>query len=165
MALVAVNKPGPSEPASAQAGGSFQDICWNLVFTEPRCIQFETENTPLLEVLVAYGSEHEHEVGSRAWVVELENGIRDFMRGNESDICTPEADTILGFLSESSFERFFQRELTGDKASQQVAFLDERNFQHNGDQARAQKGPLTALELYDQLKKPVSHSVSESEPP
>lgn len=133
------------------------------MFSEPRYIEPETENKSLLEIIAA--AECEHEDGSLAWLIELENAIREFMRGNESDICTPEADIVLAFCSGSSFERFFQKRRTADNVLQQVALLDERNFRDGGVQARAQKGPLTALELYEQLKKPVSHAVSELELP
>jgi hypothetical protein len=163
MAPVALKEPRQPEPVIPQARGSFLRICWNLVFSEPQYIESQTENKSLLEIIA--GAECEDEVGSLAWLNELENAIREFMRGNESDICTPEADIVLAFCSASSFEKFFQRRGTADKALQQVALLDERNFREGGVQARAQKGPLTALELYEQLKKPVSHAVSESESP
>jgi len=89
---------------TVQSAGSFLYISWNPVFSERRFHNYKVENKPYLEYIAAelFGDE----VGSLTWLTELENAIREFLRGvDDSDICTPEADIVLGFCSGSSFER------------------------------------------------------------
>ena len=180
---------GRPSPVTVQAPKSFLHIDWNREFSERRDLDYDAENKPLLEVIAETGSEleaenkfllevitanepeheveyksllegavatgPEHEIGT---LTESENAIRDFMRGpDDSDICTPEADTVLAFCSKSSLQHLLRK--TGPPLPQ-VAWLDERNFLDGKVQARAQEGPLTALSLYKQLKKPVSNCLN-----
>lgn len=148
---------------TTQALRSILNSDWSPEFSKRRELHCEAENQILLETIAEVGSEHR--VGSRSRLVELEDSIKRFMQGHHgSDIVTPEADIVLAFCYDSSFERLLEEPETVNRSLQQNAWLDDRNFRDGGVQARAQKGPLTALELYTELKKPVSSAACELQP-
>ena len=75
-----------------------------------------------------------------------ENEIRRFMRAGQVRVgCLAQADIVADFCAENR-----------KAAIQKNAWLDERSCEG----ARSDPGPLTWLELYDKLKKPVSYPKS-----
>jgi len=146
----------PGLPANQVPGFSL-NIKWDPEFSKRRSTTCTAENKPYLEVIAETGLEKPVEYTS--WLDELEDALSEFMRQNDrSDVCKPEADIVLAFCSYSSFQ-----DLLRDRRTKldQTTWVDDRNFQGGRVQARAQRGALTAFDLYQSLKKPVSRLASE----
>jgi hypothetical protein len=113
---------------------------WNLEFATRRDLNCSIENKPYIEARAELG-------------VEDESVVRAFMRGpDESDVCLPQADKVAAFCFGANLE-FLRAEIR--KVSEPlVAWLDERSFAGEGC-SRTYRGPLTAHDLYRELKKPV----------
>src|ERR1700754_2438041 len=102
MTSVVRNRPRQPAPVTVQASRAFLHIRWDLLFSDRRELNLEAENKSRLEVIAEAGLDNKFG-NLAAWLKELENAIRQFMRGpDDSDICTPEASIILAFCSKSS---------------------------------------------------------------
>jgi hypothetical protein len=100
-------------------------------------VQYAVENKPLIE--------------SR----ELEDGVvRGFMKNfDESDACLPRADMVEQFCFGATLEAL---QAEKGEINKPIAWLDERSSAGGKEQARLYKGLLTASQLYQELKRPVS---------
>jgi hypothetical protein len=114
---------------------------WNPEFETRRDLDYSIENKPYIEARAELG-------------VEDENIARAFMRGpDESDVCLPQADKVEAFCFGANLE-FLRAEKR--KVSEPLnAWLDERSFAGGKGCSRTYRGPLTARDLYKELKKPV----------
>ncbi len=111
---------------------------WSPIFaTRRENIQYAVENEPLIE--------------SRGLEDDV---VRGFMKDvDESDACLPRADKVEQYCFGASLEA-----LQAEKADVggPIALLDERSSAGGKQQARRYRGPLTAPQLYEELKRPVS---------
>lgn len=73
--------------------------------------------------------------------------------GDESDACLPRADKVEKYCFGASLEALQAEK--GDVGGP-IAWLDERSCAGGKEQVRKYRGPLTARQLYEQLKRPVS---------
>jgi hypothetical protein len=114
---------------------------WNPEFARRRDLNYCIENKPYIEARAELG-------------VEDENVVRAFMRGpDESDVCVPQADKVEEFCFGANLKSLRSEK---EKISEpSVAWLDERSFARGEGCSRAYRGPLTARNLYKELKKPV----------
>ena len=111
---------------------------WNPIFaTHRENIQYAVENEPLIE----------------SWGLE-DDIVRGFMKDvDESDACLPRADKVEQYCFGASLEALQAEK--GDVGGP-IALLDERSSACGEEQARRYRGPLTARQLYEELKRPVS---------
>ena len=119
---------------------------WQPEFSTRRDIDISLENKPYIECLEEIAETDDEDQGV----------IRAFMRHpGDSDICQPAADLVEKYCSGMTLETL-RAERTGFELHQlpRVALLDERCFQDGEQGSRAYRGPLTAYELYRELKKP-----------
>jgi hypothetical protein len=104
-------------------------------------LDYASENMPLIEGLD----------------LDLKDGsIECFMKSsNESDTCFARVEKVREYCFSASLEA-----LTAGKGNigGPVAWLDERSSAGNMERVRAYRGPLTARQLYQKLKRPVSLS-------
>ena len=135
---------GPKQKRSVQASSPFLNLIaceWNPEFATRRDLDYSIENKPDIEARVELG-------------VEDENVVRAFMRGHdESDVCLPQADKVEAFCFGANLESL--RAEKGKVSEPLVAWLDERSFAGGKCRSRTYRGPLTARNLYKELKKPV----------
>jgi hypothetical protein len=120
-------------------------MAWPPEFRKRRDIDISLENKPYIE---SFGELTETDD-------EDQGVIRAFMRHpGDSDICQPAADLVEKYCSGRTLETL-RAERTGLELNQlpRVALLDERCFQDGEQGSRAYRGPLTAYELYRELKK------------
>jgi len=78
------------------------------------------------------------------------------MRGpDESDVCLPKADKVEAFCFGANLEMLKSEK--GNAGEALIAWLDDRSFAEDQikGHARTNRGPLTARDLYKELKKPV----------
>jgi hypothetical protein len=123
---------------------------WNSDFAIRRDLDYKTENTPYVELLAMLGSENPSDPG------DDEGVVRTFMKApDESDVCTPQADKVEAFCAGTSLQSLRTEKWKGNKPLPQVALLHERSFKEGNGRSRTYRGPLTALGLYQELKKPV----------
>jgi hypothetical protein len=116
-------------------------IPWNPEFATRRDLDYSIENKPYIEARAELG-------------VEEENVVRAFMRGpDESHVCVPQADKVEEFCFGASLESL--RAEKGKASEPFVAWLDERSFKGGKGRSRTYRRPLTARDLYKELKKPV----------
>jgi hypothetical protein len=114
---------------------------WNPEFATRRDLDYSIENKPYIEARAELG-------------VEDESVVRAFMRGpDESDVCLPQADKVQAFCFGANLESL--RAEKGEVSEPLVAWLDERSFAGGEGCSRTYRGPLTARDLYKELKKPV----------
>jgi hypothetical protein len=111
---------------------------WNPVFATRRSkIDYSIENKPYIETR---GVD--------------ESVVRTFMQdSDESDVCLPQADKVEAYCFGANLESLAAG--NGEASERFVAFLDERSFPARGGRSRPYRGPLTACDLYRELKKPV----------
>jgi hypothetical protein len=111
---------------------------WKPEFATRRALDYSVENKPYIEEQAELG-------------IEDESVVRVFMRGpDESDVCLPQADKVEAFCFGASLES-----LQAETGKARVALLDERSFAGEKGCSRTYRGPLTARDLYVELKKPV----------
>ena len=80
--------------------------------------------------------------------------VRGFMKdGDESAACLPRADKVEQYCFGASLEALQAEK--GDVGGP-IAWLDERSCANGKEQVRKYRGPLTARQLYEQLRRPVS---------
>jgi hypothetical protein len=125
---------------------------WSPKFATRRDLDYSIENMPYVEARAELGVEDNVETGGGPG--EEESVVRAFMRGHEeSDVCLPEADKVEAFCFGANLESL--RAETGKVSEPFVAWLDERSFAAGKGRSRSYRGPLTARDLYKELKKPV----------
>ncbi len=113
---------------------------WKPVFATRRDLKYEVENKPHIETHAELGVE--------------ESMVRAFMRGpDEWDTCLPRSDKVEAFCFGADLESL--RAERGRSNEPFVAWLDERSFAGAKIFSRKYRGPLTAKDLYRELKKPV----------
>ena len=123
---------------------------WDPDFTIRRDLDYETENTPYVEWRAMLDPENPSDPGDN------ESIVRTFMMAHdESDVCTPQADKVEAFCAGTSLQSLRTEKWKGNKPLPQVALLHERSFKGGTGRSRICRGPLTALGLYRELKKPV----------
>lgn len=86
-----------------------------------------------------------------------ENVVRTFMQHpDESNVCSPQVDLVEAYCIGASLEALEAD--AGEASEPLVGFLDEREFDEGRGPGRQRpyRGPLTARNLYKELKKPVS---------
>jgi hypothetical protein len=131
------------ESESVRAASPFLNLMpceWNPEFATRRDLDYNIENKPYVEARA--------ELGVKGSVVRV------FMRGpGESDVCLPQADKVEAFCFGANLESL--RAETGKASEPLVAWLDERSFAAGKGRSRTYRGPLTARNLYRELKKPV----------
>jgi hypothetical protein len=142
---------------SVQASNSFLNLIpceWNPEFASRRYLDYSTENKPYIEWRAQLGVEDN--VETRAEPGEEESVIRAFMRGpDESDVCLPQADKVENFCYGANLESLRAEKGKVSEPLPLVAWLDERSFEGGIGRSRTYRGPLTARDLYEELKKPV----------
>ena len=125
---------------------------WNAEFASRRDLNYSIENKPHIEARAEIGAEDN--VETRAEPGEGESVVRAFMRGpDESDICLPRADKVEAFCFGANLESL--RAEKGKVSEPLIAWLDERSVAGGEGRSRTYRGPLTARDLYKELKKPV----------
>jgi hypothetical protein len=154
--LLKVKEDG-GESESAQAASPFLNLMpykWNPEFATRRDLNYSIENKPYIEARAELGAEDN--VETRAEPGEEESIVRAFMRGpDESDACLPQADKVEAFCFGANLETLrAEREKVSEPL---VAWLDERRFAAGKGLPRTYRGPLTARDLYKELKKPVRY--------
>lgn len=123
---------------------------WSSEFAIRRDLDYETENTPYVEWRAILGPENPSDP------CDDEGVVRAFMQApDESDVCTPQADKLEAFCAGTSLQSLRTEKWKGNKPLPQVALLDERSFKDGAGRSRTYRGPLTALDLYQESKKPV----------
>lgn len=129
---------------------------WNPEFSKRRYLDYRTENCPYIEWLAQLGLEGN--VETHVERDDEENVIRVFMRSaEESDICLPRADGVGDFCNGANLDAL--RAKKGKVGEPLVAWLEERSSVGGTARSRAYRGPLTAHDLYRELKRPVRCSV------
>jgi hypothetical protein len=100
-----------------------------------------------------YGIENKPYIEAQAELkVENESVVQAFIRGpDEPNFCLPQADNIEAFCIGANLESL--RAAKGKVSELAVAWLDERSFVKER-RSRTYRGPLTARDLYKELKKP-----------
>jgi hypothetical protein len=135
---------GLKQERSVQASSPFLGLIpreWNPEFATRRDLDYSIENKPYIEARAELG-------------IEEENVVRAFMRGtDESHVCVPQADKVEEFCFGANLESL--REEKGKVSEPFVAWLDERSFEGGKGRSRTYRGPLTARDLYKELKRPV----------
>jgi len=137
---------------NGKGGGGYERVListsisfeWPEEFKSRReIVDNDAENRPLIEAL-AGGSAVEEE----------ETAVRAFMQGpDEPDNCLPQADKVQLFCSQANLNS-----LKSNEKGDLVALLDDRSFEEGNEGPRDHRGPLTARDLYHELRKPVSLS-------
>jgi len=84
---------------------------------------------------------------------EEESAIRRFMRGDELNVCLPQADKVEKFCVGASLDSL--QEGAAAEALPPIAYLYERACQEGTPQSRPDIGRLNARDLYRQLRRPV----------
>jgi hypothetical protein len=139
---------------SVQAASPFLNLIpceWNPKFATRRDLDYSIENKPHIEARAELGAGDN--VETRAEPVEEESVVRMFMLGpDESDVCLPQADKVEAFCFGANLESLRAEK---GKVSEPCALLDERSFAAGKGRSRTYRGPLTAGDLYKELKKPV----------
>jgi hypothetical protein len=120
---------------------SFTNL-WNQTFTSRQSLDYSNENKPYVE----YKENPDVDV------------IRFFMRNftGEPERCLHEAEVVEGFCSRASLEAL--QAGVDEKIQRPVAWLDDRSNAGVDSQrgyCRSHKGPLTASQLFQELKTPV----------
>jgi hypothetical protein len=161
--LVKVKEDGGGSE-SIQASNSFLNLIpceWNSEFATRRDLDYNTENEPYIEWRAKLGVEDNVETPAEPG--EEENAVRDFMRRPyESDVCAPQADKVENFCYGANLKSLQAEEGKASEPLQHVAWLDERSFEGGIGRSRTYRGPLTARDLYKELKKPVRCSDPDS---
>ena len=146
---------------SVQAASPFLNLIpceWNPIFaTRREELDYSIENKPHIEARAELRREVETEdnVETRAELDEEESVVRAFMRDpDESDVCLPKVDRVEAFCFGADLDSLRAEKKRGNEPL--VAWLDERTFAEGEGRTRAYRGPLTARDLYRELKKPVS---------
>jgi hypothetical protein len=159
MVYLAKDKEDGGESESAQAASPFLNPMpceWNPKFMTRRDLDYSTENKPYIEARAELGVEDN--VETRAELGEEESVVRTFMRGpDESDVCLPQADKVEAFCFGANLESL--KVEAGKVSETPVAWLDERSFATGKGHSRTYRGPLTARDLYKELKKPVRYLI------
>jgi hypothetical protein len=143
-----------------QAGRPFLHLMsceWNPLFSTRQDLNYKCENKLWVEVLGALGAEGNDETGVDP--AEGESVIRTFMRGpNDPDVCSPHAAKVESICEGATLELLQRDKPEGDEREPFVALLFERSvtFRERKGRSRQYRGPLTARNLYRDLKKPVS---------
>jgi hypothetical protein len=154
MHLARVKEDGGGSE-SVQAASPFLSLIpceWNPKFATRRDLDYRIENKPYIEARAELGVEDN--VETRAEPGEEESVVRAFMRGpDESDVCLPQADKVEAFCFGANLESLQAEK--GKVGEPLVAWLDERSFATGKGRSRTYRGPLTARDLYKELKKPV----------
>jgi hypothetical protein len=145
---------------STQAGRPFLRLgsCeWNPLFSTRQDLNYDCENLLWVEVLAGLGMGDNDETDVETG--EEESVIRKFMRGpDDPDVCSPQADKV-GSICEGATLELLQRDKPeGGKPEPLVALLLQRSVTlgERKGRPRQYRGPLTARNLYRDLKKPVS---------
>ena len=148
---------------STQAGRQFlhPNSCeWNPKFSTRQDLNYECENLRWVEVLAGPETEDNDETDVDPGE---ESVIRKFMHGpDDPDVCSPQADKV-GSICEGATLELLQRDKPeGDETERLVALLLQRSvtFGERKGCPREYRGPLTARNLYRDLKKPVSWKLS-----
>jgi hypothetical protein len=129
---------------------------WNPEFATRRKLDYSVENKPYIEAREELGVEDNME--THAEPGEEESLVRVFMRSpGESDVCLPQADKVETFCFGANLESL--RAEKGKANEPLVAWLDERSFAGGKGCSRPYRGPLTARDLYKELKKPVRYLI------
>jgi hypothetical protein len=114
---------------------------WNPEFATRRDLDYSIENKPYIEARAELG-------------VEDESVVRAFMRGPDgSDDCLHQVDMIEAFCFGANLESLRAEKRKVSELPN--TWLDERSFAGGGGRSRTYRGPLTARDLYKELKKPV----------
>jgi hypothetical protein len=123
---------------------------WDPEFATRRDLDYSIENKPYIEARAELG-------------IEDESIVRAFMCGpDESDACVPQVDKVEAFCCGASLESLRAEKEKGKASEPLVAWLDERSFAGGEGNSRTYRGPLTARDLYKELKKPVRCSGPDS---
>ena len=140
---------------SVQAASPFLTLIpceWNPKFATRRDLDYSIENKPHVEARAELWAEDNLETHTEPG--EEESVVRMFMRGSdESDVCLHQADKVEAFCFGANLESL--RVEKGKVGEPFVALLDERSFATGNGHSRTYRGPLTAGDLYKELKKPV----------
>jgi hypothetical protein len=129
---------------------------WNPEFATRRRLHYNTENEPYIEWRAKLEAK---DVETCAEPGEEESVIQTFMLGpDDSDVCLPQADKIENFCDGANLESL----RAASEPLPLVAWLDERGFEGEIERSRAYRRPLTARDLYEELKKPVRCSDPDS---
>jgi len=134
------SKDGGSEPAQATSLPLNLIRCeWNPEFSTRRKLDYSVENS-YIETQAKFEVE--------------ESVVRFFMRGPDgSDVCLPQADKVEAYCFGANLESL-QAEV-GEVSEPLVALVDERSYAEGEGHSRTCRKPLTARNLYTELKKPV----------
>lgn len=130
---------------------------WNPEFGTRRSIDRAMENKAYVElgagISVDGGMETHEERG------EEENVISTFMRGPYVDeLVMPQAEKVEEFCYGANLQSLRAEQTAISVPPRPVALLDERSFEDGIGRSRVYRGPLTALDLYKELEKPVRYS-------
>jgi hypothetical protein len=148
---------------STQAGRQFLHLnsCeWNPKFSTRQDLNYECENLLWVEVLARLEMEDNDETDKDPGE---ESVIRKFMRGpDDPDVCSPQADKVGSICGGVTLELLQRDKLEGDETEPLVALLLQRSvtFGERKGRPRQYRGPLTARNLYRELKKLVSWKCS-----
>ena len=112
---------------------------WNPDFATRRDLDRSVENNPYIETIAGLGVE--------------ENVVRIFMGGSNDAVCLPQADKVEAYCFGANLESL-QAEV-GEVSEPLVALVDERSYAEGEGHSRTCRKPLTARNLYTELKKPV----------
>jgi hypothetical protein len=148
---------------STQAGRQFLHLnsCeWNPKFSTRQDLNYECENLLWVEVLARLETGDDDETDEDPGE---ESVIRKFMRGpDDPDFCSPQADRVGSICVGVTLELLQRDKPEGDETEPLVALLLQRSvtFGERKGRPRQYRGPLTARNLYRDLKKPVSWKFS-----
>lgn len=119
---------------------------WPPKFSERQHIDISLENKPYIELLKEVSGFDD----------ENPDSIREFMsQPGYSDICQPAVDLVEKYCFGIALETLHAEGTAGElRRLPRVALLDERCYQDGEQVSRAYRGPLTAYELYQELKRP-----------
>jgi hypothetical protein len=140
-----------------QGGRPFPSLIfcrWDPKFSTRRELNHSIENRPHIEARADLKAQHAVETPTEPG--KQESIIREFMRGpDESDVCLPKADKVEAFCFGANLELLESEK--GEANEALIAWLDDRSFAEDEvkGRPRTNRGPLTALNLYRELKKPV----------
>ena len=138
---------------------------WNPIFSDLRDLDYSYfENKPYIEDRPEFCEENDPDEEieeTREDFDSEESVIRTFMRGrNGKNYCLPQADKVEAFCFGADLGSL---QADGGKGSEAtIAWLDERCLSDPTAPARMNRGPLTAQNLYKELKKPVRSISSRS---
>lgn len=137
---------------------------WKAQFAKRRKLDYKTENKSYLQWWADIPEDDENpEVAeeSSAGDEPEESCVRVFMTALEgSNVNVPQADKIEEFCSSATLEQLCAENGERSAMHSSVAWLDERGMKGGVLRARPYRSPLTARELYHELKKPVGVSTS-----